>query len=50
MFDTKHHEVDMDKLRKGVQKLLAFGKLSTPQSKTAEKIRPASAPRSNAER
>lgn len=50
MFDTKPYEVDVDELRKSVQKALAFGKPFIPQSKTAEKIRPATAQRSNVER
>lgn len=37
MTQAKAREVDMDELRRGVEKVVAFGNPSVPQSKTAEK-------------
>ncbi len=37
MTQAKAREVDMDELRKGVEKVIAFGNPSIPQPKTAEK-------------
>ena len=37
MTSDKPREVDMDELRKGVEKVIAFGNPSTPQQKEAEK-------------
>lgn len=36
MTSDKPREVDMDELRKGVEKVIAFGNSSTPQQKKAE--------------
>lgn len=36
MSDRRPVEVDMDELRKGVEKVIAFGNPSTPQKKKAE--------------
>lgn len=37
MLDSQANKVDMDELRKGVEKVIAFGNPSTPQQKAAEK-------------